>query len=165
MHMGRLQQKSIWWMLELLIEAPFSDSLKSELTLNHDLSDIFGNWCSLNSHPPRLHNPLGLSQGLKSSLSGHQLGAKKAAIALLFWAESDVMAQSPTRGMQYVFYGVKYIRYCPLSEAIQKFASLHTVHTKMPRSLPTMAQHTTNQWLPPGLIFISLSICALGLSV
>jgi len=75
------------------------------------VSDKFGHWCGINIHPhetqPRLHNPLGLSQGLKSSSTGHQIGAKTASIAMRL---QDIMVQSPPCRKWYVFYVQKYVR-------------------------------------------------------
>ena len=82
----------------------------------------------------RLHIPLGLSQGLKSSLTSPQLGRKAAAIALPFWAKSDVMLQSPPRRKWYIFYEVRYVRYRQPSEP-KKCVSTHRSHTpNLPRS-------------------------------
>ena len=56
---------------------------------------------------PTLHNPLGLSQGLKSSSTSPQNGAKAAAIAMQFNPKMGIMRQSPSRRTRYVFYGIK----------------------------------------------------------
>ena len=60
---------------------------------------------------PRLHNPLGLSQGLKSSSTGPQLGGKTVPIALPFRAKRGVMVQTPTRRSWYVSYDNFDVRY------------------------------------------------------
>ena len=92
---------------------------------------------------PTLHNPLGLSQGLKSSLTSPQLGRKAAAIALPFWAKSDVMLQSPPRRKWYIFYEVRYVRYRQPSEP-KKCVSIHRSHTpNLPRS--STVQYNTIQ--------------------
>ena len=55
-------------------------------------------------HPenwPRLHNPLGLSWGLKSSSTGPQLGAKTPETAM---TKLTQMVQSPPHTFWYVFY-------------------------------------------------------------
>ena len=74
---------------------------------------------------PTLHNPLGLSLGLKSSLTSPQLGWKAAAIALPFWAKTDVMLQRPQRRKYTIFYEVRYVRY----HQPKKFVSTHCSHT------------------------------------
>ncbi len=56
---------------------------------------------------PTLHNPLGLSQGLKSSSTSPQNGTKAAAIAMQFNPKMGIMRQSPSRRTRYVFYGIK----------------------------------------------------------
>ena len=56
---------------------------------------------------PTLHNPLGLSQGLKSSSTSPQNGMKAAAIAMQFNPKMGIMRQSPSRRTQYVFYRKK----------------------------------------------------------
>ena len=69
------------------------------------MSDIFGHSCGLNIHPlenrPRLHNPVGLSWGLKSSSTGPQLGAKAPETAM---PKLTQRVQSPPRTFWYVFY-------------------------------------------------------------
>ena len=66
----------------------------------------------------RLHNPLGLSQGLKSSSTGPQFPVKAAVIAMPLQAKTDEMVQSPTHKNCYVFYGVQYVRYHELGQTI-----------------------------------------------
>ena len=56
---------------------------------------------------PTLHNPLGLSQGLKSSSTSPQNGTKAAAIAMQFNPKMGIMRQSPSRRTRYVFYRIK----------------------------------------------------------
>ena len=56
---------------------------------------------------PTLHNPLGLSQGLKSSLTSPQNGTKAAAIAMHFNPKMGIMHQSPSRRTRCAFYGIK----------------------------------------------------------
>jgi hypothetical protein len=53
---------------------------------------------------PTLHNPLGLSQGLKSRSTSPQNGTKAAAIAMLFNSKMGIMRQSGSRRTRYTFY-------------------------------------------------------------
>jgi hypothetical protein len=57
---------------------------------------------------PRLHNPLGLSWELKSSLTGHHLEAKTAETAI---PKLTQMVQSPPHILWYVFYVNINVRY------------------------------------------------------
>ena len=118
---------------------------------------------------PKLCNPLGLSQGLKSSLTGPQLWTKTAAIEVLFWVISIIMVQSPTSRNWYVFYRVKYVRYCQLSEASKhtKFSPSFQVHTKMPWSPLTTEVHAMNHRMPPawvGAAKVVVSMMTVGVS-
>ncbi len=54
-----------------------------------------------------LHNPLGLSQGLKSCSTSPQNGTKAAAIAMQFNRKMGIMRQSPSCRTRYVFSGIK----------------------------------------------------------
>ena len=97
---------------------------KSELTLAHYLSDIFGQWCGLNIHPmrPGQHCTAlwGYLKGFKSSSTSPQNGAKAAAIAMLFNTKIGIMVQSPIHRSWYIFYGVKNVRYWQHNEFPKK---------------------------------------------
>ena len=87
------------------------------------------NGVALTSNPetrPILHSPLGLSQGLKSSSTSPQNGAKAAGIAMLFNTKIGIMVQSPTHRTRYIFYGVKNVRYWQRYEFTIKSASMHS---------------------------------------
>jgi hypothetical protein len=58
-----------------------------------------------------LHNPLGLSQRLKSSSTAPQVKAKIAAIVLPIEAKSGSMVQTLPRRKCYVFYKNIDVRY------------------------------------------------------
>ncbi len=90
---------------------------------------------------PRLHNPLGLSEGLKSSSTGPQLLRKAAAIALSWQAKNDEIAQSPSRRNWYVFYGVRYVRYgsskSHQKNSLTQAILMHNNHTQYTITLNT----------------------------
>jgi len=95
--------------------------------MKHYLSNIFG---PPPETRPTLHNPLGLTLGLKSSLTSPQLGWKAAAIAFPFRAKSEVMLQSPPRRKWHIFffYKVRYVIYHQPSEP-KKYVSTHHSYT------------------------------------
>ena len=64
------------------------------------------------------------------------------------------MVQSPTSRNWYVFYGVKYVRYCQLSEASKhtQFSSSFHLQTKMSRSPLTTEVHAMNGRLSPARV-------------
>ncbi len=86
---------------------------------------------------PTLHNPLGLSLGLKFSLTSPQFGRKAAAIALPFWAKTDIMLQSPPRRKYTIFYEDRYVRY----RQPKKCVSTHRSHTHV--CSPTLPKSST----------------------
>lgn len=77
----------------------------------------------------RLQNPLKLSQGLVTSLTGPQLGSRTAPDTMLLQAENGIMVQHPTCRNFYVFNGVWCVSYSQLSEDISKWQEAKRVLT------------------------------------
>jgi hypothetical protein len=77
---------------------------------------------------PTLHNPLGLSHGLKSSSTSPQNRTKAAAIAMQFHPKIGIMRQSPSCRTRYIFYGIK-MSDIESPQNARKSASMHSSHT------------------------------------
>ena len=90
-----------------LVQAEYQHDIwyEYEFTLNH--ANVRYLWALVwpqyppPENRPRLHNPLGLSWGLKSSSRGPQLGVKTTETAM---PELTQMVQSPPCTFWYVFY-------------------------------------------------------------